>query len=152
MTTYVNGEELVTPIGVFAYLSTPATTTVTTSGTYYDISGTFTNAPMEKFVLDGGIKYKGTRPRYFEVDWHASVDGNSNGMTIHLGIKKNGTLVSSSVMGTFLKTANEPQALSGTTVVELDEDDVITLVLTSDGNGDIVNVEHFTTTIRGFFV
>ena len=38
--------------GVFAHLSSSADSTITTGGTYQAISGTFTNALLEKFTND----------------------------------------------------------------------------------------------------
>lgn len=139
--------------GVFANLGTPTNTTITVADTYYPIAGTFTNDPIEDFtaVATPAIRYDGEKVQHFEIDWHAAIKGDSNGITVHVGIKKNGTLVDSSVMGTLLKFLGEEQALSGTAVVELEKDDEIQLVTTADGNGDIVTFEHFTTTISEFF-
>ena len=155
--TKINGNftDLAENNGVFASLSASANTTVTTADTYYPIAGTFTNSPMENFaagtVHTPSIKYIGTETKYFEIDWHATASPDSTGMTVHFGIKKNGTLIDSSVMGTFLKSGGEAQALSGTSVVELSTNDEIQLVLTADGDGDIVTVPHYTTTMRPFF-
>lgn len=139
--------------GVFAYLTADAATTITTAGTYYPIAGTFTNDPLEDFVTvaDPAIQYKGTKTQYFEIDWHATVAADQNSTTIVCGIKKNGTLLTSSRMGTLCKTANEMYNISGTVVVELTTDDKIQLVVTSDGNGDILTFHFYTTTIREFF-
>jgi len=102
-------------------------------------------------VADPEIQYKGTKTKYFEIDWHATVAADNNSTTIVCGIKKNGTLLTSSRMGTLCKTANEMYNLSGTVVVELTTDDKIQLVATSDGNGDVLTFYFFTTTIREFF-
>jgi len=47
--------------------------------------------------------------------------------------------------------AGEPYSFSGTCVVELATDDEIQLVVTSDGNGDVITFDNFTTTINEFF-
>ena len=148
-TGYISGKKS----GVFAYLASPANTTITTAGTYYPIAGTFTNAPIEDFtaVATPAIRYDGAKTQYFEIDWHASGYGDSNGQTIHIGIKKNGVLCTGGVMGTFLKFLGEEQALSGTCVIELATNETIQLVITSDTNGDVITMEHFTTTITEFF-
>jgi hypothetical protein len=105
-------------IGVFASLDSLANTTVTMAGIYYAINGTFSNSPTNSFsiIADPAIQYIDTKTRYFEIDWHSTVSANLNGTTVHIGIKKNGVFVDTSKMGTFLKTANESQSLSGTTV------------------------------------
>jgi len=101
-------------------------------------------------VADPAIRYDGTLTQWFEIDWHASLSCNSNGRTVSVGIKKNGTIVPSP-MSTFLKTANEIYALSGTCITELNLNDKIQLVVTSDYNGDIINFLNYTTTIAEFF-
>ena len=150
---YASGYLTSKKCGVFAYLTSDAATTITTAGTYYPIAGTFTNDPLEDFVTvaDPAIQYKGTKTQYFEIDWHATVAADTNITTIVCGIKKNGTLLTSSRMGTLCKTANELYNISGTVVVELTTDDKIQLVVTSDGSGDVLTFHFYTTTIREFF-
>jgi len=139
--------------GIFAYLQAPASTTVVTAGTYYPINGTFGNDPIESFslVADPAIQYDGDHGHYFEIDAHANVKGDSNGMTITASIKKNGTLFTPMNTPAYLKTANEPQSMSGTAVVYLENGDKIQLVVTADGDGDVVTFDNITTTIRPFF-
>ena len=89
---YINGEEIPTKRGVFAYLGTPTNTTCTLADTWYAIAGAFTNSPMDEFIFDTDhLEYTGTNPRYFEIDWHATCSGDSNGVTIHYGIYVNGS-------------------------------------------------------------
>lgn len=140
--------------GVSAYLPSSTATTITIGGTYYPINGTFTNNPIENFATGTtytpSIKYTGEATKYFKIDWHASLKGNSDSITASVGVKLNNVLASSSVMGTLIKTTGEPQALSGTCVLELDTNDEVQLVVTA-GNGDIITFEYFTTTIKPFF-
>lgn len=150
-TGYITGKKC----GVFASLDSPNNTIVTTAGTYYPIEGIFTNSPIEEFgpatTYTPGIKYTGTKTQYFEIDWHAVGSGDSAGITVYLGIKKNGILCTHGVMGTFLKFIGEKQSLSGTCVIELETNDEIQLVLTANNNGDIITINQFTTTITEFF-
>ena len=144
-------DELVPPVGVFAYLGAPADTTCTLADTWYPINGAFTNDPMLGFEVDvDKLKYIGAKTMYFEIDGHIVVKGDSNGTTAHFGLKKTGAIIPSSVMGTYMKTLNEPFPVSGTTVVELATNDTIQLVMKADGAGDIITTEHLTTTIRPF--
>jgi hypothetical protein len=145
------------PVGVFAYASTVDTVVVTTGGTYYQLENIFTNGPMEGFTLEVGppvgIHYDDAATRWFQIAWSTSVSGDANGMTVYCGVAINGTTPEvSSLMGTYLKTANEVEALSGTSVIELDQNDVVTLVLTADGDLDEVTVHQFTTSLRPFFI
>jgi len=141
--------------GVFASLDSSASTTITTALTYYAINGTFTNDPFENFaaatVYTPGIKYSGELTQYFEVDWHASVSADVANTTVYLGISKNGTIRTGSVMSQFCKNAGQTYNISGTAVVSLAQDDEIQLTVSSDGNGDVITFENYTTTICEFF-
>jgi len=140
--------------GVFAYLDTPSNTTCTLADTWYPILGTFVNNLARNFgvatVVTPGIKYTGSKPKFFEIDYHGTLSGDSSGITTDLGVKKNGVFITGSQMGVFLKFVGEEQVLSGTCVVELEPNDEIQLVVMADTAGDIITVEHYTTTIREF--
>lgn len=139
--------------GVFAYLTASADTTVTTGGTFVPILGTFANDPMVGFHYgETDIVYDGV-PGYFEIDFHASVSSEDAGRTVSIGDAINGetlTTSSPSIMSVFCKYANEVLPLSGTNVVYLEAGDTIQLQLTSSSDGDVITVNHFTTTIRRF--
>ena len=147
-TSYITGKKC----GVFAHLPTPTATTCVLADTWYPISGAFVNVPMECFAISPtpAIIYVG-KTQYFEIDWHASFKASVNTTTAHIGIAKNGTVEDSSIMGDFLKFANEIQTISGTTVIELASGDEIQLIVMADGAGDVITIQHFTTTICKFF-
>lgn len=150
-TGYIQGKKT----GVFAYLSAPDNTTITTGGTYYPVEGTFTNSPVEEFsagtVYTPSIKYNGTLKRYFEVDWHVQVQCNSFNADVGVAVKINDVLCERGEMEIKCLQANEPYNMSSTCVVELDEGDEVQLVVTSDGDGDIVTFGKFVTTIKPFY-
>lgn len=140
---------------VFASKVASTVTTITTAGTYEAIDGAFNNKFTERFqtVADPAIQCLCPIKKKYEVDWHATCSADDNGRTVSFGIKTgNGvlTLDTDSVMSTFLKTANESETLSGTTVVELGYGDKVQLVVTSNADGDNISVIDFTTTIREF--
>lgn len=142
--------------GVAGVLSAEDSTTVTIGGTYYAINGTFTNDPIQSFTYVSGpppgLRYDGAETRYFEVDWSATVSGDSNRITCFIGVGVNGTSPEiTNPMEHFLRTAGEPQSFSGTTVIELNTDDVVTLVVSADDNGDVLTFHTMTTTIRPFY-
>ncbi len=143
------------PSGVFAYLSIGTNTTCTLADTWYPVSGTFTNPVLEDFaaatVITPGIKYTGAKTQYFEIDIHATISADDNGIITKIGIKKNGVIENGSIMATFLRTLDRFQCVSGTCVLELSQNDEIQLVIQTNNNGDILTVEHFTTTITKFF-
>ena len=154
--SYPYGQAGMLEIGTYAYLTTVDTTVVTTAGTYYPIEGVFSNAPAELFTPvsspRAGLRYDGVETLHFEIDWHASARGDANGITAHIGAGVDGVVpCPCSIMGTFLKTANEAQALSGTCVIELAQNEVITLLVTADTNLDEIAMVHFTVSIRRFF-
>jgi len=151
---YLKGDVIETKqSGVYAYLSTSTATTITTANTFQYIEGTFTNPVLEGFELTAtpSIKCTSLITQTYEIDWHATVKGDSVGIQVEVGIGVNGGQpTSASIMGTFLKTAGEDQAFSGTTVLELGYGDEVQLMITSDGAGDVITVDYFSTTIRPF--
>jgi len=140
--------------GLFAYLTAPASTTITTGGTYYPIGGIFANDPASgfSFVATPAIKYDGLEPHYFEVHAHATLQCQNPNKTVICGIKKNGNLVTSSLMSQFLKTAEEPTVIGGVIVLELNTDDEVQLVVTSTSNGDIITFNNLTASIKPFLM
>lgn len=148
---YITGKK----VGVYAYLTEPTGTTITTAGTFYPIGGSFTNAPVEGFgvaiTYTPGIKYTETLTQFFEIDWHTSVSASVNTTTVTLAISKNGTLIPGSDMLHLCKNSDQTYNLSGTCVVELAEGDEIQLIVTSNGDGDVLTIHKYTTTINEFF-
>ena len=140
--------------GVYAYLTSAATTTVTTGDVFVPILGSFDNDPFEGFYFGAtAIVYDGA-PCWFEIDWHATLASQDAGRTVHFGISKSGATIlitDASAMGIYCKYAGEMLPLSGTQVVFLEAGDTIQLQLTSDTNADQVTLHHFTTTIKRFF-
>jgi hypothetical protein len=141
---------------VFAYLSEAATTTIAESGTFQFINGAFSNPVISGFSVvadpDPMIVCECEDSIYYEIDWHASVQANLNNTTVRVGIFKNGVLIAGSAMPIFCKSLGEPYSFSGTCVVELTDGDEIQLVVTSDGTGDEITFNAFTTTIRSFLI
>jgi hypothetical protein len=134
---------------VYGAMTTPTPTTVTTAGTFVPMLGAFTNDPFTGFIFDTDhIEFTGPDSHYFEVDWHCSFTADSASTTVHIGIAFDGTLIYRETMGILAKTAGEIYQLSGTVVRELATNGEIQIQLTSDGDGDVITVNHFTTTIR----
>ena len=141
--------------GVYAYLTAPSNTVVTAAGTNYPIAGVFTNLVIENFGaatnVTPGIRYLGTKTQYFEIDWATTFRADESSTTVTFAIAKNGHYNSGSFMSGLSKTAGEHYNLSGTVVLELAEGDEVQLGLTSDGDGDVITVDQYVTTIRTFF-
>ena len=139
----------VTPVAfVYAFLPNSTDTTITVAGTYYPITGPFTNDPLIGFIFDTDhIEYSGPITRHFEIDWHSTLQADNIGTIVHVGISIN-SAAPIAVSATTCRTANDEYALSATAVVSLKTDDEIQLVISADGSGDVITVDHFTTTIR----
>jgi len=143
-------------VGVFAHLTAAADTTVTTASTYYAIEGTFNNSISEYFTaVEGpppGIQADYPTTQYYKIEWATSLQSEDATRTCTVGIAKNGTTPETcSLISALLKTADEPVALCGCCVLELEKDDVVTLVLTSSSDGDVITVNNFQTNVKAFF-
>ena len=147
----VNGYIKSKQSNVWAYISTPSATIITTASTYYPIQGTFVNDMIDfssATVVTPGIKYDGTLTRKFKIIIQGQVSADSSNTTVTLGIKKNGTLISGSEISTICRVSNEPYHIGSVVMVELEEDDEIQLVATTDGSGDEVTFDNLQTLIE----
>jgi hypothetical protein len=146
---YVTGRR----VGVFAYINGPADTIVLNKTVYQPIEGSFTNVFAEDFILvaDPAIEYNGDLTQYFEIHWYCSLSTGSNGITPHIGIKKNTSVITGSEMCTFCKQSGEQFFIAGVCATELEKGDKIQLVITSDYDNTTITIHHFTTTIKEFF-
>lgn len=141
--------------GVYAYMTTATVTTVTTGNVFVPVLGTFTNAPMDGFHLDGDkIICDCPSGTMVEMDWHTSFSSQDATRTIHFGISINEevlTVNQKGVVGTFAKNLGQVYNVSGTLVLQLNYGDSIQLQTTSDTAADQITVEHFSTTIAKFY-
>ena len=130
-------DDLSSKSSTFAYLSASADTTITTPIDWYAIQGTFIN-DFEDFELDTDkIKYTGDEKYKFEIDWHAKLASDTVATKINITVSVNGTPVETSKMGAYLKTADEPIAVSGTEIVTLEKNDTVQLVVQADKACDL---------------
>ena len=138
---------------VWGYVSASADTTITAAGTYYPIQGTFVNS-FNQFgaatVNTPGIKYTGSETKVFEIDLHAQVSADTLNTDVTIAVYKNGSLVAGSGITGRCRDATSPYPLSSTAVTTLAQNDEIQLMVTSDGNGDVLTFNNLQTTIREF--
>jgi hypothetical protein len=136
------------PSVVFAYLPAPTDTTITTAGDYYPVAGSFTNEPILgwSFVTDH-IEYDLNKPRchLFAISTVFSVD--SPLATVNVAISVNGTPRTATQQGTICKTAGDSYHISVIDLFMINSGDEIQLMLTSDGDGDVVTVNTFNVTL-----
>jgi hypothetical protein len=136
---------------IFEENETGSTITVTTAGTYYpwitaeagagtgstggDTITTSVGNPSSITVEGGGVGY-------YKIDWHAGVDAEG-GAIVHGAIFKNGSRILPTTDHIESEAAGKINfALSGGSIVYLEDGDVLTLQFTSDANGDDVNIFH----------
>ena len=138
------------PSFVYAYLTASTPTTVTTSGTYYPVLGTFANTPIKGFSVTStpSLKHECLCGSYFEIDILCNVACNVANTTPKISVKKNSTVITTPAMGTFCEDAGRAYHLTSSMVLFLDYEDEIQLVCTSDGDGDILTFSDFIATIR----
>ena len=131
---------------VFAYLPTPTNTTITTGGDYYPIAGAFVNDVLVgwSFVTDH-IEYDYDKPRGHLFAWSMAFSTDGPLTTVYVAIELNGTAREAQRMGTIAKTAGDVYTVTGIDLVEISKGDEIQLVITSDGDGDVITVNHFVT-------
>lgn len=140
-------------IGVFAALAAQTKTDITASDTYTPIAGIFTNVPAIgfEFLADPAIKYVGEETMYFKMDICLSGFAAANNTTVTGAIKKNGIILTHSLMQTFLKTTPDSYNFSGTDVFELAKGDKIQLVVKTNNGADVTFI-NITTTLKPFTI
>ena len=141
--------------GILSYLTEETNTTITTAGTFQHIEGTFGYPILENFEAvtieeEPKIKYIGSKKMYFKIDWATCVSVSDNSTTVIFGVN-NGEVQCCSRMQVYAKSNDESYNVSGIAVVELDVNDTIQLVVTSDGNGDVISIKSFIFSIKEFF-
>ena len=137
------------PAYVYASLNSATNTTITAAGTYQQILGTFTNDPLTGFIFDTDhIEYTGTETEYFEIDWHATISANVINTDVKIGVAINGVVDERTAMEVNCSYTAVNYSISGTYVDELSTNDEVQLQVTSNGTGDIITFQKFTTTIR----
>ena len=141
------------PLGVFAYLPNPTNTTTTLAGTYYPITGPFTNPILEQFTVGVNyIEFSNHETVYVKIIYSGTFESDTNNTTITAGIKLNGTLITGSEGAFKLKAIGDSGGVSATVAVEITSGDQIQLVIKSDQAGAVITCDTFTTSLNRFMV
>ena len=121
------------------YVNPTASTTITTAGTYYTLLGTHNPITSTLFThVDTGWRYDGTKSKYFKVDAKLSASCSDNNVTITFKIAVNGIPDDSSIQ-TFTKTAaGDTKAANPSTFILLNQNDLVTVMVTSSKSGGTV--------------
>lgn len=128
---------------------TGTTITVTTSGTFYDVTSmsssytvnvTFANT-HELVVQKAGI---------YKVDWTLSVSDGSGTPNVKAGIGKGGTIQQNTASESTLKGSGSLSVLSGSGFVDCAASDVITLMVSNETNTNNLTVQHCNVTLTRY--
>lgn len=131
---------------VDAYLSVPTTTTVTTANNWYPVQGVFTNNIIEGWSFDTDhIEYDFNKPRCHLFTWVGVFTADQPITTVHITLGYNGVPQTSRQVGTIAFSSDNVYSITGTAVIEISADDEIQLIVMSDGDGDEITFNHFTT-------
>ena len=150
--TGTDWEQLSTAASSFAagILDSLTLTTCTAADTFYVVAGNFSIDPSRDFTFDTDhMNYNGESTKYFQVSWAATVLPDNNLDIIHVGIRKN--ISNDNVTGTQgmrCTTADYEYNIAGESVFLLSTGDDLHFVLSSNGAGDVVGVNHFSAVIR----
>lgn len=135
---------IITQPHVSAYVATADTTVVPTAGSYKVLQAGITNKSVKGFSTDPtGITALIKRPRIFDIEGTLSCSVNSPNAIITMALQlDDGTttsIIPGSAMQVKCQTSDDPYPVPIGTTVYLEEGDKVTIVVTTDGSGDIVN-------------
>ena len=133
---------------VYAYMSTPATTTTTDAATYYYLQGTFTNETMKNFdVVSDTLTYQGLKGCGLLL-FTGTFKADTNDTEITVCVKKNGVVETNSEMTMLIESANK--SIGAVAIVDnlcLNPSDRISLWIKSDKAGAVITPVKVNTTI-----
>lgn len=141
-------------VSAYAYPESGSTTTITTAGEWVAVNNSFNNTKMDGFYFNEsipGIVYNGTNVHTFEIDFHSTVLGDVANTLAQVTVNHNGSILDQWRGENTLKVADTQYLITGTAVVDMYPGDYIQLVTTTDGDGDVLEFDIFTTTIRRFY-
>ena len=125
------------------YISTSATTTISTVDVWVDEGSTWTlSADSHNFSEDtnGRLQYDGDASRHVHITASASVTSDGNAKTYEFGIAKNGTIYTPSISQRRIVIGTEVGDASVTAMIPMDPGDYLTLQIrniTDDTNATI---------------
>ena len=147
----VNGIINMDNYGVYAYLSTPSTTTTTNAGQYYYMTGTFTNEVMYNFaIVSDTLTYQGNITTCFEIILNGSFSSDTPNTEITIGLFKNGAIQANSEMTVEVNQTTDIVQISTCDVLELTNGDRISIWIKSDKAGAKIDNVKFTTSLKLF--
>ena len=130
-------------------ISTPANTTLTNAGQYYQIVGVFTPMDLSFFThnVDGTLTYKGPSSHFLFTG--ASDVGADKACELTYGLFKNGILVSGAETPVSITVPDKTANISITGISVLIKDDAFDVRAKSDQASTVLTVKTLSTTFWG---
>ena len=124
-------------------VSSAAETTINTINVWEDAAGTWVLADGTEFDMNtnGQLRYTGAATETFEVAMHCSMTAAGNNKVWELGIGKNSTIIPYSFVRRKVATGADVGAAATSTIVSLDPNDYLTLMVRNTTDATNVTIE-----------
>jgi hypothetical protein len=131
------------------YISSSATTTITTGGTYYKLNGTTTigNAADFDMPANNRLRYTGTETQKFLVGVSSSATTDDPNRWHRLRLAINGTTLADTTITWFPQDDQEEYVGSIDAIVELNQNNYIELWASTERDGKIIELKNMLFTI-----
>ena len=137
-------------VGEMYYAANATSTTITTPGTFYKVSGTTTAGQNVQFThTNGTLTCNALDTRYYLVTCSISASCGTNNQLLGLRIYKGGSPVSSSEMEVKTGTGGDSESGVCKSIVQLATNEYLELYVTNKTAGNAVTVEYMNFTIIG---
>jgi hypothetical protein len=122
------------------YISTPASTTITSAGTYYLLAGTSTALALSGFTHSspGRLTYTGTITQTFKIESKFSITADHNNILIEARIAVNGTTNVSSEQENSHTTGANTAGVNCGSFISLSTNDYVETYVTCDSAGTVL--------------
>lgn len=131
------------PVVAFGVLDEPTATTITTADQYYPVAGTFNNTLLGWDYTPGCYVYDRNKPRSVFVAWSTALTADKSLTIVHIALRINGVVRETSRMGTKCQIVDDVYGITGMDYISLNQGDDVEMVITADGDGDVITVNHF---------
>lgn len=137
------------------YVSSPAVTTIGSSGVFVLGAGTTTLLSAASEVdmpQNNRLRYTGSVQRAFMVDVSFTVTVSGNDQDTRYQLAKNGSLLVETIVARKFAQGADKGSLSMNTQLALNTDDYIEMFVTNDTSTGDITIENMTITMIGFII
>jgi hypothetical protein len=132
------------------YVSTPASTTISVTNTWYKIAGTTTATTTERFSHSNNrLTYSGNNTQKVLINFTGDFIDGAGTPIAQIAIAKNGTVETSTIMRVDLKHSGGADNASITAIMTLDRDDYIEVFIRNTTNTNDVTCNFGQMTVIG---